>query len=166
MQTEVHSSTSCVFIHMQCMTYLWQCGHSGSTFINIWMLKGSSLGLFSEWGLSCMPVWEPEAKWRREKQEDGTIEKDSQKWKNEGNQAQLETERLPDWNAGIRREREREVDKRGYRIRAIHLRIATYTLLLFSLLCSACFPNEFKRLSVVSKCDSYFVSQNISFGVE
>lgn len=69
------------------------------------MLKGSYLGLFSEWGLSHMPVWKPEAKWRREKQEDGIIEKDSQKWKNEGNQ--LETERLTDWNANRRRKRGR-----------------------------------------------------------
>lgn len=143
------------------MKYLWQCGHSRRTVTSIWMLEGSYLGLFTEWGFSHMPVWKPEAKWRREKQEDGIVEKDSQKVK-EQRKTSSTRDRLTDWNANIvRRKKEGDWQRRIQDTCHLFECWIAYCVVM----CSVYFPSEFKKLSVVNNCFS-FVSQNISFGVE
>lgn len=64
------------------------------------------------------------------------------------------------------KKKEREIDKKDTGYMPFIWELECIPCCFFSLLCSAYFPNEFKRLSVVNRCDFSFVSRNISFGVE
>lgn len=78
--------------------------------------KGSYLGLFIEWGFSHMPVWKPEAKRRREKQENGIIEKDSQKVKERRKTSSARDREADRLKSKYSQKKEREIDNEGFRM--------------------------------------------------
>lgn len=112
-----------------------------------------------------MPVWKPETKWRREKQEDGIIEKDSQKVKDRRKTSSTRDREADRLKCKYSQKKEREIDIGGYRIHAIYLSIGLCTVLFF-LSHVFYFPSEFLRGLVWSIIVFFSVSHDISFGVE
>lgn len=125
MQKALNSFTISVYSFTQNMWNTWQ-----------WTFKKYFHKHLDAWGLVFgpfhwmrflhTPVWKPEAKWRREKQEDGIIEKDSQKGK-EQTTRDREADRL---KCKYSQKKEREGDWHRIRMRAIYLSIGLRTVLL------------------------------------
>lgn len=63
-----------------------------------------------------MPVWKPEAKRRREKQENGIIEKDSQKVKERRKTSSARDREADRLKSKYSQKKEREIDNEGFRM--------------------------------------------------
>lgn len=128
MQKALNSFTISMYSSTYNIWNIWQCGHSRST-LDAWRLV---FGPFHWMRFFHMPVWKPEAKWRTEKQEDGILEKDSQKVKERSSTRDRKADRL---KCKYSQKKEREIDIGGYNIHAIYLSIGLCTVLPFLFSC-------------------------------
>lgn len=127
------------------------------------MLECSYWGRFTEWDFPtclCGNQRQSVKEWKTGGWNDRKGQSGSERTKE---QAQLETERLRDWNTNIvRRKKEREIDNEGY---LPFIWVSDCVQCFLFLMCSTYFPSEFLRSLVWSIIVS-LPSHNISFGAE
>lgn len=157
------------------IVWLYSCVHPHTMYeisVTLWTLKKYFHKHLDAWRLlfvpfhrmrfSHMAVWKPEAKWRREKQDDGIIEKDSQKVKERRTSStrDRETGRL---KCKYSQKTEREIDNEGYLPFIWIWVIYSITFSFPYVVLTA--PVEFTVGLVWSITVSLPISHNISFGV-